>query len=82
MIKFRNVIAWLLLIAGIIAGIYFGGYAMFIKPILIACKAFDVGALTAFLIGKTIIKCLLASIVAGVCVLAGFVGFGLVSEYD
>ena len=51
---------------------------MFIKAILIACHAFDIGSLTAVLVGKTIIKCVFASVVGAVIALAGFIGFGLI----
>ncbi len=82
MARFRNIIAWLLLIAGFAGAIYFGGYVMIVKSIMMACSAFDAGTLTAVLVGKTLLKWIFASIVAGVIILAGFVGFGIVSEYD
>lgn len=50
---------------------------MFIKAILIACHAFDIGSLTAVLVGKTIIKCVFASVVGGLIAFAGFIGFGI-----
>ena len=73
----REVLAWLILLAGIIAGLYVGGYLMFIKEILIACHAFDIGSLTAVLVGKTIIKCVFASVVGGLIAFVGFIGFGI-----
>lgn len=74
----RKVLAWLILLAGIIAGLYVGGYLMFIKAILIACHAFDIGSLTAVLVGKTIIKCVFASVAGGLIAFAGFIGFGII----
>lgn len=73
----RKVLAWLILLAGIIVGLYVGGYLMFIKAILIACHAFDIGSLTAVLVGKTIIKCVFASVVGELIAFAGFIGFGI-----
>lgn len=73
----RKVLAWLILLAGIVGGLYVGGYLMFIKAILIACHAFDIGSLTAVLVGKTI-KCVFASVVGGLIAFAGFIGFGIV----
>lgn len=74
----RKVLAWLILLAGIIAGLYVGGYLMFIKAILIACHAFDIESLTAVLVGKTFIKCVFASTVGGLIAFAGFIGFGII----
>lgn len=58
----------LIFVGGIVAAIYFGLWVMFIKPILLACAAFDAGTLTATLVGWTVIKCLLASAVASLIV--------------
>ena len=74
----RKVLAWLILLAGIVGGLYVGGCLMFIKAILIACHAFDIGSLTAVLVGKTIIKCVFASVVGGLIAFAGFIGFGII----
>lgn len=60
--------AIMIFIGGIILAIYFGLWVMFIKAILTACAAFDAGTLTATLVGWTVIKCLLASTVAGVII--------------
>lgn len=65
-IKF--ILAVLIFVGGIVAAIYFGLWAMFIKSILTACAAFDAGTLTATLVGWTVIKCLLASAVASLIV--------------
>lgn len=74
----RKVLAWLILLAGIVGGLYVGAYLMFIKAILIAFHAFDIGSLTAVLVGKTIIKCVFASVVGGLIAFAGFIGFGII----
>ena len=62
----KVILAVLIFVGGIIAAIYFGLWIMFAKSILTACAAFDAGTLTATLIGWTVIKCLLASIVASI----------------
>jgi len=61
----KTILGILLLIIGAIAGLYVGGWLMFIQSILDVCRAFDNQTLTATLIGWTIIK----------CVFAGFVGY-------
>lgn len=61
----KVILAIVILIAGIGAAIYYGLWVMFIQAILTACAAFDAGTLTATLVGWTIIKCLLATTVAG-----------------
>lgn len=61
----RNAIAILIFIVGILLAIYVGGWVLFIKPIMVACAAFDAGTLTASLVGMTVIKCLIATTVAG-----------------
>lgn len=66
--KIRRVLAIIIFVIGIITAIYVGGYVMFVKAILTACAAFDAGTLTANIVGITVIKCLLASTVAGVIV--------------
>ena len=64
----RTVLAILVLIAGILLACYVGGWVLFIKPILAACAAFDAGTLTATVLGVTVIKCLLASVVASLII--------------
>lgn len=66
----RNVLAVLIFIAGVLLACYVGGWVLFIKPILAACAAFDAGTLTATVLGVTVIKCLLASVVSGVIITA------------
>lgn len=44
----------------------FGGWIMFIQPIIEACKCFDAGTLTGAVIGSTIVKCALASFITSI----------------
>lgn len=59
----KNVVGGLFIIAGVIGGLYVGGWLMFISPIIEAIKAFDAGTLTGMIIGVTILKCVFASFV-------------------
>lgn len=61
----KLIIAIVLILLGIAGGLYVGAWLMFIKPIIACCVAFDAGALTAVMIGKTVLK----------CIFAGFVGW-------
>jgi hypothetical protein len=61
--KITSAIHWLIFAAGIITGLYVGGWLMFIQPILEACEHFDAGTLTGVIIGNTILKCACASAV-------------------
>lgn len=65
-------LAIIFLLAGIVGSFYVGGWLMFIKPIMACCAAYDAGALTALMVGKTIITCLLASVASGVIFWIGF----------
>lgn len=69
--KFKMYVGVFIFIASVLLGIYFGGWIMFIQPILEACKAFDTGTLTAVMVGTTIIKCIFASTVGGLIVWLG-----------
>lgn len=51
------------LVAGFVGGLYVGGWVLFIQPIIELCKAFDANAVTAVMVGVTIIKCILAGTV-------------------
>ena len=64
----KTVIAVLLVIAGVIGGLYVGGWLMFIQSIIGVCNAFDAHTLTGTLIGWAVIKCLFASFVGGVII--------------
>ena len=66
--KITGAIHWLIFAAGVIAGLYVGGWLMFIQPIIEACKHFDAGTLTGVIIGTTVLKCVFASAVCGVII--------------
>lgn len=67
----KKFIGALLMIAGVFGGLYVGGWLMFIKPIIEACKAFDTGTLTGMIIGITVLKCIFASTVGGIIAYVG-----------
>lgn len=62
----KNIIGNLLIAAGVVSGLYVGGWLMFIQPIIEACKAFDAGTLTSLIVGVTILKCIFASAVGSI----------------
>lgn len=62
----RSVIAVLVFTLGVVLAGYTGGWLLFIKPIIDCCKAFDTGSLTALMVGITVVKCVFASMVAGI----------------
>lgn len=71
----KNMIGNLLIAAGVVGGLYVGGWIMFIQPIIEACKAFDAGTLTGLIVGATVLKCIFASAVGTVIAYIGvFVG--------
>ncbi len=78
--KIKRIISILLIIAGIVCGVYVGAWLLFIKPIMAICMAIDSGSVTAMVIGMGIIKFLLASPVAGVIIYIGFI-FGNLVDY-
>ena len=61
----KKVLGVLFIIAGIVGGLYVGGWIMFIQPIISACKSFDAGTLTGTIVGTTVLKCSFASVVGG-----------------
>lgn len=67
----KSIIGNLLIAAGIIGGLYVGGWMMFIQPIIEACKAFDAGMLTGTIVGITVLKCIFASAVGSVIAYVG-----------
>ena len=67
----NKLIGNLLIILGILGGLYVGGWLMFIKPILYACRAFDEGILTGTIVGITILKCIFAGSVGTIIVQIG-----------
>ena len=72
---YKNIIGNLLIAAGVVGGLYVGGYLMFIQPIIEACKAFDTGTLTGLIIGVTVLMCIFATAVGSIIASIGiFVG--------
>lgn len=69
----KEVIGYLLMIIGIAAGLYVGGWLMFIQPILEACRCFDAGILTGTIIGVTILKCVFSGAVGSIIAWLGVV---------
>lgn len=59
----RNLIGVLIVLVGILLGLYIGGWIMFVKPIIDICYAIDDQTVSAVAVGITIIKCLFASFV-------------------
>lgn len=59
---------WIILAAGVVGGLYVGGWVMFIQPIIDVCKHFDAGTLTGVIIGTTILKCIFSSTVGSVVI--------------
>ena len=59
----KNIVSLLLLITGVVLGVYIGGWVMFISPILACALAFDAGLLTGMLIVAAALKCIFASFV-------------------
>ena len=54
---------------------------MFIQPIIQVCVAFDAGLLTGLIVGVTILKCIIASLVGTVIVYIGILIGGLLYSY-
>ena len=69
----KEAIGYLLMIIGIAAGLYVGGWLMFIQPILEVCKCFDAGTLTGTIIGVTILKCVFSGAVGSIIAWLGVV---------
>lgn len=69
----KRYIGMLFVIAGILGGLYVGGWVMFIKPIIDICKAFDTGMLTGLMVGHTVLKCMFAGAVGGIIYFIGVV---------
>ena len=62
----KKIIGALIIIIGIVMGMYIGGWVMFVQPIIQACVAFDAGVLTGMIVGTTILKCMFASFVLAI----------------
>jgi hypothetical protein len=69
----KNFFAILVMLAGVVGGLYVGAWLMFIKPIIEACLAFDTGTLTGLMVGTTILKCIFAGTVGGLIYYIGVV---------
>jgi len=78
----KKLLGVLLIIAGIGGGLYVGGWLMFVQPIISACNALDAGVLTATIVGWTIMKCVLASIVGGIIAWVGCTVGGVLTMMD
>ena len=68
----KKIIGVLLMIAGVVGGLYVGGWMLFIQPIIEACQAFDAGTLTGTIVGITVLKCIFASAVGSIIAYVGF----------
>lgn len=64
----KYAIAWIIAVGAVVLGIYVGLWLMFFKPILGCCTAYDLGMLTGYMVGITIIKCILAAPVANIII--------------
>lgn len=67
----KAVVGVVLMVLGIIGGIYVGGWLMFIQPILDACHHFDAGTLTGTIVGVTVLKCVFSGTVGWVIAAIG-----------
>lgn len=71
----KDIIGNLLIAAGVVGGLYVGGWLMFIQPIIEACMAFDAGTLTGLIVGITVLKCIFATAIGSIIAYIGvFVG--------
>lgn len=66
-----KIIGWVIIAASVIAGLYVGGWLMFVQPIMDACRHFDAGTLTGTIVGMTVLKCVFASFVGGLIATVG-----------
>lgn len=77
----RRVICTLLVVLGIVLGLYVGVWVMFVTPILSACALFDQGMLTATYTAYVVIKCLLATPVGiAIFLFCSFIGGMFVAD--
>ena len=75
----KKIIGILLMIAGVVGGLYVGGWMLFIQPIIEACQAFDAGTLTGTIVGITVLKCIFASAVGSIIAYVGFLVGGVLA---
>ena len=78
----RTFIAIIIGLAGLLLGLYVGGWVLFVKPILLACKAFDAGMLTASIVGMTVIKCIFASVVGSLIAGVAYIVIMIIGGVD
>lgn len=76
----RQILALMVFVLGVILAAYTGGWVLFIKPIIEACKALDSGSLTGLTAGITVIKCVLAGTVAGLIIWLTSLIAGVISK--
>ena len=67
-----------LMLASFAAGLYIGGWMMFVQPILEVCKALDAGTVSFYLIGVTVLKCIFSIFVGG---FVAFTGISIASFF-
>lgn len=79
--KICGILKYVVLIGSLIAGLYVGGYLMFIKPIVTCITAFDLGALTGAMIGWSIVKCIFAGTVSGIIIYLGYIACVLLCHF-
>ena len=75
----KKIIGVLLMIAGVVGGLYVGCWMLFIQPIIEACQAFDAGTLTGTIVGITVLKCIFASAVGSIIAYVGFLVGGVLA---
>lgn len=76
----KNIIAFVVGLSGVFLGLYAGGWLLFIQPIILVCRAFDAGTLTATIIGITIIKCICAGAVGSIIAYIGILIAGYIAS--
>lgn len=79
--KTYNIIGYSILGVGTLSGCYIYFWLMFLKPILLAVKAFDAGTLTGMMILKTLACCFLGEIPACVIMLISVLIASIVMNY-
>ena len=75
----KKIIGVLLMIVGVVGGLYVGGWMLFIQPIIEACQTFDAGTLTGTIVGITVLKCIFASAVGSIIAYVGFLVGGVLA---
>lgn len=70
--KIRDWLGIAIYTISIIIGFYVSIWVMLVEPIIYACQCFDAGALTATIVGITIIKILLSGFAGILIMLIGF----------